>query len=232
MGTSNLAEVPPPPTPESQLGASAAQLAHEFNNLLTGILGHVEMLHSESALSPAARQELEQIRRATDRATELTRRLLALDCAQRRRPSPRISDPTGTWIPTEHVGDETILVVEDDDDVRQLVCRVLAQQGYKVLDAHDAETATALADRHPGVIHLLLADVVLPRLSGRELAARLSIHRPATKVLYVSGSSDEAVTRHRVLEPGIKFLEKPFSLDRLLRTVRQVLDPPESVRPV
>jgi FixJ family two-component response regulator len=81
----------------------------------------------------------------------------------------------------------------------------------------------AAADRHPGHIHLLITDVVLPRMSGRELAARLAIHRPAIKVLYVSGTSDGAITRHRMLEPGIEFLEKPFSLDRLLRMVRQAL---------
>ena len=68
-----------------------------------------------------------------------------------------------------------------------------------------------------------MTDVVLPRVSGRELAARLAIHRPAIKVLYVSGTSDGAIARHRMLEPGIEFLEKPFSLDRLLRKVRQVL---------
>ena len=79
------------------------------------------------------------------------------------------------------------------------------------------------ADRHPGHIHLLITDVVLPRMSGRELAARLAIHRPAIRVLYVSGTSEGAIARHRMLEPGTEFLEKPFSLDRLLRKVRQVL---------
>jgi DNA-binding NtrC family response regulator len=87
----------------------------------------------------------------------------------------------------------------------------------------DAEAAVAAADRHPGHIHLLVTDVVLPRMSGRELAARLAIHRPAIKVLYVSGTSDGAIARHQMLEPGIEFLEKPFSLERLLRKVRQVL---------
>ena len=83
--------------------------------------------------------------------------------------------------------------------------------------------AIAFADRHPGHIHLLVTDVVLPRVNGRELAARLAIHRPAIKVLYVSGTSDGVIARHRMLEPGIEFLEKPFSLDSLLRKVRQVL---------
>jgi PAS domain S-box-containing protein len=120
-------------------------------------------------------------------------------------------------------GSETILLVEDDPQVREVGRRALERAGYIVLAVGDTEAAIAAADRHAGHIHLLVTDVVLPRVSGRELAARLAIHRPAIKVLYVSGTSDGAIARHRMLEPGIEFLEKPFSLDRLLRKVRQVL---------
>jgi CheY-like chemotaxis protein len=128
---------------------------------------------------------------------------------------------------------ETVLLVEDEEQVRELARRVLERAGYTVLAAPDAETAVALADRHPGHIHLLVTDVVLPRASGRELAARLAIHRPAIKVLYVSGTSDNAIARHRMLDPGTEFLEKPFSLDGLLQKVRQALRAPEAAsRPV
>jgi CheY-like chemotaxis protein len=120
-------------------------------------------------------------------------------------------------------GDETILLAEDDAQVRDVVRRALERAGYVVLPVSDAEAAVAAADRHPGHIHLLITDTALSRMSGRELAARLAIHRPAIKVLYVSGSSDGAIARHRMLEPGIEFLEKPFSLDRFLRKVRQML---------
>ena len=120
-------------------------------------------------------------------------------------------------------GSETILLVEDEAQVRDVGRRALGRAGYTVLVASDAETAIGLADRHPGHIHLLVTDVALPGVSGRELAARLSIHRPAIKVLYVSGTSHGAIARHRMLEPGIEFLEKPFSLDGLLRKVRQIL---------
>jgi PAS domain S-box-containing protein len=120
-------------------------------------------------------------------------------------------------------GSETILLVEDDAQVRDVGRRSLERAGYSVLTAGDAEAAIAVADRHPGHIHLLVTDVALPRVSGRELAARLAIHRPAIKVLYVSGTSDGVIARHRMLEPGIEFLEKPFSLDHLARKVRQVL---------
>ncbi len=125
-------------------------------------------------------------------------------------------------------GTETVLLVEDEEQVRDLARRVLERAGYTVLAAADAEAAVALADRHAGEIHLLVTDVVLPRMSGRELAARLGIHRPAIKVLYVSGTSDYAIARHRLLDPGTEFLEKPFSLERLLQKVRQVLGLPEA----
>jgi two-component system, cell cycle sensor histidine kinase and response regulator CckA len=124
-------------------------------------------------------------------------------------------------------GSETVLLVEDEEQVRELARRVLDRAGYTVLTARDAEAATALADRHAGHIHLLVTDMLLPQLSGRELAARLSIHRPAIKVLYISGTSEGSVARLRMLEPGTEFLEKPFSLDRLLRTVRHALGGPD-----
>ena len=117
-------------------------------------------------------------------------------------------------------------MVEDEAQVRDLARRVLERSGYTVLAASDAEAAMAIADRHAGHIHLLITDMYLPRVSGRELAARLGIHRPAIKVLYVSGTSDESIARQRVLAPGAEFLEKPFSLDSLLRKVRHVLSDP------
>jgi DNA-binding NtrC family response regulator len=123
-------------------------------------------------------------------------------------------------------GGETILLVEDEEQVRRLARRVLQRAGFVVVEAGDGETALQLANRHPGAIHLLVVDMVLPGLSGRELAAQLAIHRPAVKVLYISGTSDDAIGRHQVLAPGTEFLQKPFALDQLVRRVRKVLDAP------
>ncbi len=123
-------------------------------------------------------------------------------------------------------GGETILLVEDEEQVRHLAQRVLERAGYSVVTAPDGQAAVALANRHPGPIHLLVADMMLPGLSGRELAAQLVIHRPAIKVLYISGTSDDAIARHRVLAPGTEFLQKPFALGQLLHKVRKVLDAP------
>jgi PAS domain S-box-containing protein len=129
--------------------------------------------------------------------------------------------------PISFAGSGTVLLVEDEDQIRELGRRVLERAGYTVLSARDAEAAVAIADRHPGHIHLLVTDMVLPRVGGRELAARLGIHRPAIKVLYISGTSDDAASRHRLLEPGTEFLEKPFPLDILLQKVRHLLGAPE-----
>lgn len=126
----------------------------------------------------------------------------------------------------EPAGGETILLVEDDEQVRRLARRVLERAGFAVVEAGDAETALQRANRHPGTIHLLVVDMVLPGLSGREFAAQLAIHRPAVKVLYISGTADEAIGRHQVLAPGTEFLQKPFAIDQLVRRVRKVLDSP------
>jgi CheY-like chemotaxis protein len=124
-------------------------------------------------------------------------------------------------------GSETILVVEDDTHVRALVAQMLQASGYTVLTAADPATALELSDRHSGPIHLLFTDVVMPNMSGPELRQRLKSLRPLTRVLYMSGYTDEALGRHGVLEPGTFLLQKPFSIGALGQKVREVLDAPD-----
>ena len=121
-------------------------------------------------------------------------------------------------------GTETILVVEDEPAVLALSQRALEAQGYVVLAASDATTALRLVERHGGTIHLLLTDVVMPGMSGRDLADQLAARRPGTRVLYMSGYPGDAVVQHGELQPGAAFLQKPFSPDGLARKVRDVLD--------
>jgi PAS domain S-box-containing protein len=121
-------------------------------------------------------------------------------------------------------GTETILLVEDEPVVRDLCQEVLSRSGYTVLSARDSSEARRLCESHQGPIHLLLTDIVMPELSGHELACRLSPLRPDMRVLYMSGHSDEAVTAHGVSEPSVAFLQKPFTPDTLARKVRQGLD--------
>jgi len=121
-------------------------------------------------------------------------------------------------------GSETVLLVEDAEALRGAARQVLERQGYTVIDAPDGEAALRVAERHRGEIHLLLTDVVMPKLSGRELAERLAAVRPGLRVLFTSGYSDEAVVRHGEIRPGAGYLQKPFTPDSLARKVREVLD--------
>jgi CheY-like chemotaxis protein len=119
---------------------------------------------------------------------------------------------------------ETILVVDDEAQGRALARDILVGAGYRVLEAEDGETALQIAEEHPGTIHLLLTDVVMPGMSGRELAEHITRGRDGTRVLYMSGYTDDAVLRHGVLEQGTAYIQKPFTPDILARRVREVLD--------
>jgi CheY-like chemotaxis protein len=122
------------------------------------------------------------------------------------------------------VGDETILLVEDETVVRQLVAEILESSGYTVMQAGDGPSALELLRRHSGTLDLLLTDVVMPGMSGPEVAQAVTSMRPGTQVLYTSGYTDSAIGHHGVLEPGIAFLQKPFSANDLTRKVRVLLD--------
>src|SRR5438093_170583 len=126
------------------------------------------------------------------------------------RPSP--AEPVG--------GTETVLLVEDEDVVRRLARIGLAKRGYRVLEA--ANGAEALREQRP--IEMLITDVVMPGMTGPELARQLASRRPQMKVLYVSGYPQRAMAQQRALPPGSAFLDKPFTLDALARKVRQMLD--------
>ena len=115
--------------------------------------------------------------------------------------------------------------MEDDEPLRTLAREILSIQGYTVLDATSPSEALRLADAHPGPIHLLLTDVVMPQMNGRQVADHLLAARPGLKVLFMSGYTDAAIVEHGVLEPGTHFLQKPFTPDGLSRKVREALGP-------
>jgi two-component system cell cycle sensor histidine kinase/response regulator CckA len=120
-------------------------------------------------------------------------------------------------------GTQTVLLVEDEDGLREMVKRFLLRQGYTVLAAGGADEALRLFDQNPA-IDVLLTDVVMPGASGPELVRQLVARRPGLKAIYMSGYTDEAIVQHGVLNPGIAFLHKPFTSDTLGRKIRDVLD--------
>ncbi len=126
--------------------------------------------------------------------------------------------------PRIHRGAETILLAEDEDQVRQIAGLILREAGYRVLEARTPGEALEIVGSHSGSIDLLLTDVVMPKLNGRQLAERIQPLRPRMKVLFMSGYTDDVVLQHGILDSAMAFIQKPFTPDSLTRRVRQVLD--------
>jgi PAS domain S-box-containing protein len=140
----------------------------------------------------------------------------------------RALDALDAPVPMAQGGTETILLVEDQDQVRATAHAILTRNGYVVLSASSGDAALRLAEQHPGVIDLLLTDVIMPGMNGPDLARVLVGRQPDLRVLFTSGYIDRAVVRESVIEPGHRFIQKPFSPDSLLREVRLTLDVPRS----
>ena len=121
-------------------------------------------------------------------------------------------------------GSETILIAEDEPDLRELTRIFLESFGYKVLEAGSAEQAIRTAEEFGAPIHLLLTDVIMPGMSGRQLAENILRKDPRTKIVYMTGYTDDMVVQHKVLEPGVQLLQKPFTRAELALKVRSTLD--------
>ncbi len=142
---------------------------------------------------------------------------------------PRCEEEAEEIVRREEVGEvprgrEVILVVEDDETVRKLAVGILRRFGYEVLEAGLPYEALFLVEGRKERIDLLVTDVVMPQMSGKELAEKIKKWHPEVKVLYMSGYTDNAIVHHGVLEPGIDFMQKPFTVQGLTKKVREVLD--------
>jgi DNA-binding NtrC family response regulator len=119
---------------------------------------------------------------------------------------------------------ETVLVVEDEQAVRELVVRILSAHGYQVLEAQDGSDALQVGEQHSGSIDLLLTDMVMPHMNGKELAEQMCDRRPGMRVLFISGYTDNVIAQQGMLDPGVTLLPKPFTMEDLLHKVRSALD--------
>jgi CheY-like chemotaxis protein len=114
--------------------------------------------------------------------------------------------------------------VEDDEKVRKLALQILERLGYKVLEASEGNEALAIYEKHRDLIHLMVTDVIMPKMNGREVTHRLMSFHPEMKALYMSGYADDVVLHHGILEKGMNYIQKPFTMEGLARKVREVLD--------
>ncbi len=209
------------------LGKVAGTAAHDFNNLVTVIAAYADSLAEALPANDPRRGSVEGIREAVGRAVGTVRHLLsaaraAAAPAVEAPATPPAAAPAASSLPPR--GTETVLLVDNEGPVRSLMRDILRMQGYVVLEARSGEEALEQSQRHPGSIDLVVADVVMPGLGGRELVERLLDGRPRIKALYVSGHGEDFVRQHGLAPAGGNYLAKPFTVDALARKVRAVLD--------
>jgi CheY-like chemotaxis protein len=186
----------------------------ELTDVYTALLGVTERLHASVPADDPRHGDVEQLLRVTSRGADLLRDL---------RDSSGESPLRESRTPVELEGAETILLVDDEPQVRGFVRRALEGYGYRVLEAGLVDEALALGSSYAGQIHLLLTDVVLPGMSGPQLAARLAPLRPEMRILYMTGYADDAIVHRGVLSAGQSLLVKPFTSLGLAHEVKKVL---------
>lgn len=210
-------------------------MAHELNNLLTVIQINTEFLLESMSENPESAKELDEIQRASKRASILARQLLA---SSRLEPfDPKLAD---TALSKKHMRTptsksrggradrpprtaETILLVEDEAAVRILAKKILVQKGYRVLEASDGAIALRVAAGHVGEIDLVLTDVAMPNLGGRGMVEELKELSPSMRVLFMSGYPKEEVFPEKEAAKNTPYLQKPFTSETLFSEVRSAL---------
>jgi CheY-like chemotaxis protein len=214
---------------------TSSYVAHELNNLLTVIQINTEFLLASTSENPESAEELDEIQRASKRASILARQLLAssrlepfdpklaeaaLSGKHRRTPTSKSRAVSANRPPRTA---ETILLVEDEAAVRNLAKKILAQKGYRVLEASDGAIALRVAAGHVGEIDLVLTDVAMPNLGGRGMVEELRELSPGLRVLFMSGYPKEEVFPDKDTAKNTPYLQKPFTSETLFLEVRSAL---------
>jgi two-component system cell cycle sensor histidine kinase/response regulator CckA len=213
---------------------TAGFVAHELNNLLTVIQINTEFLLESATDNPTSTEELDEIQRASRRASILARQLLAssrlepfdsslAEAALKKKSGARAGARSVAVVEKPPRVAETILLVEDEAAVRSLVKRILSQKGYRVLEASDGAIALRLAAGHVGEIDLVLTDVAMPNLGGRGMVEELQELSPGIRILFMSGIPKEDVFPEKEVASRTPYLQKPFTSEAILSEVRAAL---------
>jgi hypothetical protein len=206
------------------LGRLAGGVAHDFNNMLTAIMGYCEIVMMSFREDDPIFFHLEGIKKSADRAAAMTRQLLTFSRQQLPWTEEVAGAPGQAALSAPSLGSETVLVVEDEEILLELIKDALEMNGFRVLAANSAREAMDLCARHSAPIHLMLTDVVMPEKSGRELADALSALHPEMKILYMSGYTADATVVGGLVDAALPFIQKPFPPMDLVRKVRELID--------
>jgi PAS domain S-box-containing protein len=209
--------------PQPELGASvelAGGVAYEFNNLLTIIIARSDLVLRRVPADEEIRRNVDLIQRSAQRAAKLLQPFLTGEDET----APASAADSSRALR----GSETILLVDDEEGIRRLLTETLSNGGYTVLGARHGGEAFDVCQRHPGPIHVMVTDVIMPQMSGRELVQRVRPIRPDMKVLYVSGYTDISPSHPGPTDSDSAFLPKPFMPQALAQKIREVLDHPAS----
>ena len=214
------------------LGHLAGGVAHDFNNLL-GVILNFTAFAQEEVVRASGREDgerwlqvnkdLARVQSAAERGGQLTQKLQAFARREGVRPQTTVVDAVAPGPSAGIGGGETILVVEDEDDLREVTVRMLRRNGYTVLAADGGAEALALLKDFDGHIDLIVTDVVMPHMLGREFAEKASSLRPTTRILFISGYAQPVLSTQGRIAPGHPFVEKPFTEPALLAKVREAL---------
>jgi CheY-like chemotaxis protein len=220
----NDADAPPHAAPVARPNG----LTHDINNMLGVIIGHVGMALKDVRESDPLRPDLVAIQNAAERAADLIRELRNANAGMAAPAAVAPVSPPAARVeraaaPASEAG--TVLLVEDEPAILTLVTHVLRGQGYTVLRSNSANEALATAQAHPGPIDLLLTDVMMPEMNGRDLSRALRSTHPGLRTVFMSGFTADLLPAHGSLDGDAAYLQKPFSIDALTATVQKALTP-------
>ena len=221
-------------TPPSTPAVRPAGLSHDVNNMLGVIIGHVGMALRDVRPSDPLHHDLVAIQQAAERAAALMRemRVAGAGGTPASAPAPALAASAvpaamtaSVGVPTGHASatPRTVLLVEDEPAILTLVTHILRAQGYTVLRSNSATDAIALAAAHASGIDLLLTDVMMPEMNGRDLAQALQARHPGLRTVFMSGYTADLIATRGVLDADVSFLQKPFTIDALTTVVQKAL---------